>query len=122
MATTETASPIAAADHNSVPPFDANRGFEPRLIRALDHPVRARFLKLLVDRKTISPPEALSLLKLDNLALSNVTYHARVLDQLELVEATGDPGPTGGAIFRVTSKGENALALLGLSPREDDGS
>lgn len=121
MGTTETASPIAAADHNLMPPFD-DKIFEPRLIRALDHPVRARILKLLVDRKTISPPEALLLMKLDNLALSNVTYHARVLDQLELVEATGDPSPTGGAIFRVTSKGENALALLGLSPRKDDGS
>lgn len=122
MTSTETAAPIAAADHNYMPPFDADKGFEPRLVRALDHPVRARFLKLLAEREAISPAEALPLLQLEDLALSNVTYHARVLDQFELVEATEDPGPTGGATFRVTSKGENALAALGLSPREDNGS
>jgi hypothetical protein len=122
MAPTETAAPISAADHNYMPPFDADKGFEPRLVRALDHPVRARLLKLLADRKTISPAEALPLLDLEDVALSNVTYHARVLDQFELVEATEDPGPTGGATFRVTHKGENALAALGLPPREENGS
>jgi DNA-binding transcriptional ArsR family regulator len=105
-----------------MPPFDADRGFEPRLVRALDHPVRARFLKLLAERDAISPAEALPLLDLGDLTLSNVTYHARVLDQFELVEATGDPGPTGGAVFRVTPQGENALLTLGISPGEDDGS
>jgi predicted MarR family transcription regulator len=79
-------------------------------------------MKLLASREAISPAEALPLLQLEDLALSNVTYHARVLDQFELVEATEDAGPTGGATFRVTSKGENALAALGLSPREDNGS
>lgn len=104
-----------------MPPYDADRGFEPRLVRALDHPVRARFLKLLADREAISPAEALPLLNLEDLALSNVTYHARVLNLFELVEATGEPGPTGGAIFRVTSKGESALLALGHPPREDKG-
>lgn len=121
MVATETAAPIAAADHNFMPPFDADKGFEPRLVRALDHPVRARFLKLLADREAISPAEALPLLDLGDLALSNVTYHARVLDQFELVEATGDPLPSGGATFRVTSKGQNALAALGLPPGEEKG-
>lgn len=110
---------MAAADHNPMPPFDPGNGFEPRLIRALDHPVRARFLKLLADRDAISPAEALPLLGLEDLALSNVTYHARVLDQFELVEPTGDPSPTGGASFRVTPKGQNALAALGLPPADD---
>lgn len=121
MPATETAAPISAADYNCMPPFDANKGFEPRLVRALDHPVRARFLKLLAEREAISPAEALPLLDLEDLALSNVTYHARVLDQFELVEATGDHGQTGGASFRVTSKGETALAALGLPPREENG-
>src|SRR5690349_4126007 len=105
-----------------MPPFDADRGSEPRMVRALDHPVRARFLELLAERDAISPAEAISLLDLEDLALSNVTYHARVLDQFELVEATEDPGPTGGAAFRVTSKGENALLTLGIPPREENGS
>jgi DNA-binding transcriptional ArsR family regulator len=108
-------------DYNFMPPFDADKGFEPRLVRALDHPVRARFLKLLADREALSPAEALPLLSNEDLALSSVTYHARVLDQFELVEATADATPTGGAAFRVTPKGETALASIGL-PREDDGS
>jgi len=104
------------------PPFDADNGFEPRLTRALDHPVRARFLKLLAERETISPIDALPLLDLGNISLSNVAYHVRVLDQFELVEATGEPRPNGGLLFRVTSKGETALAALGLYPREENGS
>ena len=39
------------------PPSD--KSSEPRLVRALDHPVRARFLKLLADREEITPVEAL---------------------------------------------------------------
>ena len=104
-----------------MPPFDADKGFEPRLVRALDHPVRARFLRLLAEREAISPAEALPLMELEELSLSNVAYHARVLDQFELVEATGEPGSNGGASFRVTSKGETALAVLGLPPREENG-
>jgi DNA-binding transcriptional ArsR family regulator len=97
-----------------MPPFDADKSFEPRLVRALDHPVRARFLKLLANREAISPAEALPLLELDGVALGNVAYHAKVLDQFELVEATGEPDSTGGANFRVTPKGQAALAALGL--------
>ncbi|HEX6601726.1 MAG TPA: helix-turn-helix domain-containing protein [Solirubrobacterales bacterium] len=119
---TETAAPIAVADHNFMPPFDADKGFEPGLVRAIDHPVRAQFLKLFAERETVSPAEALPLLEFRNLALSNVTYHARVLDQCELVEATEDPGPNGGATFRVTPKGEDALVVLGVPPREENGS
>jgi hypothetical protein len=104
-----------------MPPFDAGKGFEPRLVRALDHPVRARFLKLLAEREAISPAEALPLLGLEELSLSNVAYHARVLDQFELVEPTEEPGVTGGASFRVTTKGETALAALGLPPRDENG-
>lgn len=108
-------------DHNYMPPFDADKGFEPRLVRALDHPVRTRFLKLLAEREAISPAQALPLLDLGEVALSNVTYHARVLDQFELVEATADSVPAGGAAFRVTPKGETALAALGHR-REENGS
>jgi hypothetical protein len=92
--------------------------FEPRLTRALDHPVRARFLRLLAAREAVSPVEALPLLDLDGLKLSNVAYHARVLELLELVEPDGGTSELGGVFFRTTSKGEAALQALGLPPEE----
>jgi hypothetical protein len=98
------------------PPPD--KSFEPRLVRALDHPVRARFLKLLADREAVTPVEALPLLDLDGLKLSNVAYHARVLELLELVEPDGETSDTGGPPFKTTSKGEAALLALGLPPKE----
>jgi hypothetical protein len=101
-------------------PFDANKSFEPRLVRALDHPVRARFMKLLAERETLSPPEALPLLDLGDLPLSNIAYHVRVLDLFNLVEATGEPEPTGGPSFRVTPEGETALAAMGFPPRNEN--
>jgi hypothetical protein len=103
------------------PDGDMPAALNPRLVRALEHPVRVKFLALLSSQDRLSPAEALPLMNSEELALSNVTYHARVLDQFELVEATADSGPTGGAAFRVTPKGETALAALGL-PREENGS
>ena len=98
------------------PPSD--KSSEPRLVRALDHPVRARFLKLLADREEITPVEALPLLDLDGIKLSNVAYHARVLELLELVEPAEDRSDHGGHPFRTTPKGEDALLALGLFPEE----
>ena len=100
------------------PPSD--KSFEPRLVRALDHPVRARFLKLLAEREAIAPVDALPLLDLDGLKLGNVAYHARVLELLELVEPAGELRDTGSLPFRTTPKGEEALLALGFSP--EDGS
>jgi hypothetical protein len=85
-----------------------------RLVRALDHPVRVAFLKLLAKRETITPGEALPLLDRKGIALSNLAYHAGVLEHLEMIETTGDPNPHGGPIFRATPKGESALMALGL--------
>ncbi|HST69942.1 MAG TPA: helix-turn-helix domain-containing protein [Solirubrobacterales bacterium] len=103
------------------PPFNSDKSFEPRLARALDHPVRARFLKLLADREAVSPVEALPLLDLDGLKLSSVAYHARVLELLELVEPAGETNQLGGSPFTTTSKGEAALMALGLPPEEANG-
>lgn len=93
---------------------DSGAHFDPRLVRALDHPVRTRFLKLLAQREAISPAEALPLLERGNLALSNIVYHARVLEHLELIESTEEATPNGGVSFRATSKGEAALMALGF--------
>ena len=102
------------------PPSD--KGFEPRLARALDHPIRARFLKLLAERETLSPLEAQPLFASSNLPLSNLTYHVRVLDYFGLVEPTGDPKPGGGLAFRATPEGEAAVVALGFPPKgESDG-
>jgi DNA-binding transcriptional ArsR family regulator len=100
-----------------LPPPD--KSFEPRLVRALEHPVRARFLKLLANREEVSPVEALPLLALDGIKLSSVAYHARVLELLELVEPAGQTTATGGTFFRTTSKGEAALLALGLPPEPE---
>lgn len=97
------------------PPSD--KGFEPRLARALDHPVRARFLKLLAERETLSPLEAQPLFTPADLPLSNLTYHVRVLDYFGLVEPTGDPVPGGGLAFRATPEGEAAVIALGFPPK-----
>ena len=106
-----------AADSSPVPtPHDETDGssLNPRLVRALDHPIRVTFLKLLTDRETITPVEALSLLSEKGPALSNVAYHAGVLEYLEMVEATGDQNPSGGPTYRATPKGEAALMALGF--------
>lgn len=102
-------------------PPDKTPEFEYRLAKVLEHPVRIGFLRLLAKSETLSPAEALARLREDDLLLSNVTYHARVLDQFGLVEGAGWPDPDRGVPFRVTTKGEFALAALGYSPREGHG-
>jgi len=85
-----------------------------RLARALDHPVRAGFLRLLATRRALSPSEALPLLDRAELALANLAYHVGVLDRLELVEPIGAPEPRGGRRFQPTGKGQAALQALGF--------
>lgn len=97
-------------------PSDPTSGanFDPRLVRALDHPVRTRFLKLLAKGEAISPVEALPLFNRSELALSSLVYHARVLEHLDLIEPTEEPNHSGGSTFRATAKGEEALMALGF--------
>jgi hypothetical protein len=97
-------------------PFpDKTPEFDHRLVKILEHPLRIGFLKLLADRDTLSPGEALECLQESDLLLGRLTYHVRVLDQFGLVEAAGQPDPERGVPFRVTSSGEFALAALGYS-------
>lgn len=97
------------------PEKDSSPAPDQRLVRALDHPIRVAFLKLLAQRETITPQEALPLLSKKSLALSNVAYHAGVLEHLGLIEPTGGSSIHGGAVFRATDKGEDVLTALGLS-------
>jgi hypothetical protein len=101
------------------PDKDDSAALDQGVVRALDHPVRAAYLKLLAARDSLSPAAALPLLGKDDLALSNLVYHVRVLDYFELVEPTGEPEPNGGVSFRTTPRGQTALAALGLSARDD---
>jgi DNA-binding transcriptional ArsR family regulator len=92
------------------PPFDH------RLVRALDHPVRASFLRLLAERETLTPAQATELIGDESVSLANVVYHVRVLHGLGLIEATEEPDPRQSAPFRVTPNGGDALVALGISP------
>lgn len=76
--------------------------------------MRADFLRLLAERPALSPGDALPLLGRPELALDNVVYHVRVLDQYELVEPAAEAAPGHGLPFRPTSKGRAALTALGL--------
>lgn len=96
------------------PDEDMPAALDQRFVRALDHPVRVRFLKLLADRESLSPAAAFPLLELNGVALGNLTYHVRVLDLSGLIEPTGESTSHGGASFRLTSKGELAQSVLGL--------
>jgi hypothetical protein len=103
-----------------MPPSSPRDEFDHRLVKALDHPIRVRFLELLAEHDVLSPGEALPLLRFPTTTLARVTYHVRVLHRFELVEqevlATGG----GGASFRATVKGEAALAALGVTPRDEE--
>jgi hypothetical protein len=99
------------------PPPDRTPQFESRLVKVLEHPVRAGFLKLLAGRDTLSPTEARDCLEND-LQLSKITYHARVLEHFGLIEAAGPPDPDRGVPFRPTPTGQLALAALGHLPQE----
>lgn len=83
--------------------------FDHRLAKVLEHPVRSGFLKLLAARSHVTPAEALAHLQGENLLLSMVTYHVRVLNHYGLVEAIGQPDPKRGLPFRTTPTGEIAL-------------
>lgn len=102
------------------PSPDSTPEFDHRLVKVLEHPVRSGFLKLLAKRSHLTPAEALDHLQGENLLLSMVTYHARVLHRFGLVEAMGQPRPAEGLPFRTTPTGEIALVALGYLPRGDE--
>jgi hypothetical protein len=91
-----------------------------RLVRALDHPLRVGFLRLLAGREALTPREAVGFLNGGEVALSSLAYHVRLLAQLELVEPAGKLDPAGAVPFRTTSKGNVALAVLGIPSGEND--
>jgi hypothetical protein len=95
---------------------DKTPGFDHRLAEILAHPVRSGFLKLLVERSSVTAADALNHLQNGDLLLSMVTYHVGVLHRFGLVEAMGLPDLKGGLAFRTTPAGEVALLALGYPP------
>jgi DNA-binding transcriptional ArsR family regulator len=94
--------------------------FDHRLIEALDHPVRVRLLELLAEHGSLTPGEALPLLRNPAVRLSHLAYHLRVLHQFGLIDRAGRRAPEGGVSFRTTPRGEAALAVLGVAPNEEE--
>lgn len=72
-------------------------------LEAMNHPLRARVLRLLVERGVMSPAELSRTLRAD---LSDVSYHVRRLEKLECVELV-DTQPVRGALehfYRATER------------------
>lgn len=92
-------------------------GVEGRLAQAVSHPIRVDFLRLLADRKRLTPREALRELA-EDFALSQVSYHVSVLEHVGAVEAVGPS--SGGLVFEATDTGE--LLMLAIGSRAEGGS
>jgi len=101
-------------------PFPPAEGYDHRLVKALEHPLRVSFLELLAEHGSLTPREALPLLRNPAVALGNLTYHARVLHRFRLIAPTGRRAPAGGVSFRPTHRGETALEMLGVAPSEEE--
>ena len=78
----------------------------------MQHPIRIALLRLLADHDSLSPAEALDLLDAEPIGLSNVAYHARVLQDLQMVEPAGELDSDRGAPYRATPAGVRALASI----------
>jgi hypothetical protein len=112
----KTASEEAGVDQ----PADRGRGagYDHLLVKALDHPLRAEFLRLLAKRRALSAPQALPLIG-DGVDLDKLTYQARLLVDLGLIEPAGELDPQHGLPFRLTASGRQALVALGAPSSEE---
>jgi DNA-binding transcriptional ArsR family regulator len=86
------------------------------LLAALKHPLRREILRVMIDKKPISPCELAE--RLDE-SLSNVSYHVRVLAQQKVIEAAGEQKVRGATqhFYRWALKAKWALEML----RETEG-
>lgn len=94
--------------------------YDHRLVKALEHPLRADFLRLLARRRTLSPRQALPLLE-NGTDLDKLVYQTRLLVELGLIEPANDPDPQSGVPFRLTGEGRRAVLALGEPSFEEDG-
>lgn len=91
-----------------------------RLRQVLQHPIRIALLRLLSERDALTPAVALRDLEVGQaIGLSNVAYHASVLEGAGLLErATTGQAEGESPAYRASSAGRHALATLD-SPPED---
>jgi DNA-binding transcriptional ArsR family regulator len=88
-------------------------GIDPRLTQGLGHPIRVAFLRLLAKRKALSASQAAKAMGgRSQVALSQVSYHALVLERIGLIEATDSLNRDRELPFRIADAGE--LLVLAL--------
>jgi DNA-binding transcriptional ArsR family regulator len=87
---------------------------DPRYIKAINHPVRARILAMLRERQA-SPNELASWLK--DVSLGATSYHVRTLHQLGLIDLVDEQRRRGAVehYYRAVALPEPARAAGGLS-------
>lgn len=101
-------------------PTEPQLGIDPRLIKALGHPLRQRILVTLNDR--VASPSELS--KQLGEPLGNVSYHVKILSECEAIELV-KTAPVRGAVehfYRATTRpyfDDDNWAGLPLSARRD---
>lgn len=113
----ETASEEAdvgqPADRDSSAPYDH------RLVKALEHPLRAGFLRLLAKRRLLTARQALPLMD-HKIGLDQLVYQTRLLVEFGLIEPAGEPDARIGLPFRLTSEGRLAAVALGVPGSNED--
>jgi DNA-binding transcriptional ArsR family regulator len=87
------------------------------LLAALRHPLRRRILRVMADKKPISPRELAD--RLDE-GLSNVSYHVHVLAELGVVEEVATKQVRGARqhFYRWALKAKWAMTVLRKSEEE----
>jgi DNA-binding transcriptional ArsR family regulator len=92
------------------------------VLAALKHPLRRRILRVMVDRKPISPRELAD--RLDE-GLSNVSYHVRVLAEQGVIEEVATKQVRGATqhFYRWVLKARWAITVLrkseGKTPKDE---
>lgn len=92
-----TANPAGGKTRKGRKPGSSNR------LKAMEHPLRARILRTLIERDTMSPSELARVLTAE---LSDVSYHVRRLEELDCAELVSTR-PVRGALehfYRATER------------------
>lgn len=104
-----------------MPPIDQTPDSDDaRLRQVLQHPIRVALLRLLSEGDSLTPVAALGQLdSSQGMALSNVAYHASVLERAGLLErATAEQAGREGPVYRASPAGRDALATLDPPPED----
>jgi DNA-binding transcriptional ArsR family regulator len=89
------------------------------LLLALQHALRRRILRQMIDREAISPREVADAL---DLPLSNISYHVRVLADCAAISLVGTRQVRGSVqhFYCSTIDAPWAQQVLGLTENEDE--